>query len=992
MRDEPQVAAPLGDRLPERAPELRARLQRTLEEARARAVDDPFLDPVGFVGVDLFRRLRDEPERVGAVEELVRALTVEAFAARAQRLRRYLGETDPEANRARLTALVDRLLDGIEGDDPETLGEVLAFVTFGFVFTAHPTFAVARELQEALVTLALERDGEGRPLDGTARLALLARVAARPHRPDEPLDLAYEQRYALEVMGHLAEALRTLWGVVGERLRARHPRCWRRVVPRLVSIATWVGYDTDGRADIPWTETFARRLRVAVVQLRRYRDAVRAIRRTLAGDDPRLDTLEVLETRLSFTVHTLDEAIPVFHGAAEATRRDDPAWLEDLAAVSRTLVEARPSTLHDKRQLLQLLDRALAHGDDEDEATRALWLLRAEVATLGLGLARTHLRINARQIHNAVRHQVGLDHAPDDPSYRLTYLDAIHRLLEEVEPVSVNFGALAHEPATARRAFMLCAQMLKYVDGGEPIRFLIAECETPFTLLAALYLARLFGVDGAIDISPLFETPRALERGAAILDEALRYPAFRAYLERRGRLAIQTGFSDAGRSMGQIAAADAIERIRLDLVEVLRRHGLTHLELVVFDTHGESLGRGAHPASLHDRLAYFDTSHSRRLFAAAGIRQRQETSFQGGDGFLLFVRYESALAVLTRALEHRLTPPPEAEDPFYARPPYVDEFFATIRQYNRRLFEDPDYAAFLGAFGANLLYRTGSRSTVREHDYAGPTPIDHPAQLRAIPHNAILQQLGMLVHVTGGVGRAMARDPEAFDRLYRTSDRFRRLVSLVEYAFMYSDPLVTKAYVDLFDPGGWLLLARRAEDAGAQEVLREVADRYEALGLSERLARIFRFMFRDHLDLARALRDHRRRTRDLGEEPIAIDLATRDNLHLLHAVRLAAIRAIAHLAARLPDFSDRHRVTRDELVARLLRLDVEPTLERLARIFPVDRSGRDRLDYGEPATYAPTAFQSYAHEHETLFRPLGRLYALVRAVTTAVVHHVGAVG
>ncbi len=990
MSEPSEMPAVTGASGSERAPELRGRLQQRLEEARARAADDPFVDPVGCVGVDLFRTLRQRPGEVAAAEELVRALAVEAFVARARRLRRYLGETDPEANRARLAVLVDGLLDRA-GEDPHQLAAALAFITFGFVFTAHPTFAVARELQDELVDLALERDREGRPLDGAARLALLARVAARPHRPDAPLDLAYEQAYALEAMGHLAAALRTLWRVVAERLRARRPEDWRRLVPRLVSIATWVGYDTDGRADIPWSETFARRMIVAEVQLRHYRERVRALRAQLGEDDPRLDALEVMETRLSFTIHTLSEAVPVFLEVAAATREGGSTGLERLAAVARRLAEARPSTLHDKRELLQLLDRCLAHGPD-DEVTLELWLLRAEVATLGLGRARSHLRINARQIHNAVRHQVGLDHAPDDPSWRLSYLDAIHRLVQEVQPVAVNFGSLAHEPATARRAFMLCAKMLQHVDGGEPIRFLIAECETSFTLLAALYLARLFGVDDAIDISPLFETPRALERGAGIIDEALSYPAFRAYVERRGRLTIQTGFSDAGRYMGQLAAADAIERIRLDLVAVLQRHGLDHLELVIFDTHGESMGRGAHPASLADRLAYFDTPHSRRLFAAAGLRQRQETSFQGGDGFLLFARYESALAVLTRALEHRLAPPPADDDPFYARPPYVDEFFATIRQYNRRLFEDPDYAAFLGAFGPHLLYRTGSRSSVREHELATPPPLEHPSQLRAIPHNAILQQLGMLVHVIGGVGRAMARDPEAFERLYRTSDRFRRLVSLVEYAFMYSDPLVTKAYIDLFDAGGWLLLARRCPERDAQEGLREVADHFERLGLHERLARIFRFMFRDHLDLAQALRDHRRRTRDLGEEPIAIDLATRDNLHLLHAVRLAAIRTLAELAARIPDFSDRHRVTREEVVERLLRLDVEPALQLLVRIFPLEEHGADRLDWGEAATYAPTASQSYAQEHEQLFRPMARLHELMRQVTTAVVHHVGAVG
>ena len=38
-----------------------------------------------------------------------------------------------------------------------------------------------------------------------------------------------------------------------------------------MTFASWVGYDLDGRSDIPWTATFAKRLKVQVLQLERYR-------------------------------------------------------------------------------------------------------------------------------------------------------------------------------------------------------------------------------------------------------------------------------------------------------------------------------------------------------------------------------------------------------------------------------------------------------------------------------------------------------------------------------------------------------------------------------------------------------------------------------------------------------------------------------------------------------------------------------------------------
>ena len=144
-----------------------------------------------------------------------------------------------------------------------------------------------------------------------------------------------------------------------------------------------------------------------------------------------------------------------------------------------------------------------------------LAVLRAELANFGLGMAHTHARLNATQIHNAIRREIGMESAPDDPSRRRSYTAAVNALLDAVEPATINFGSLLHESASGTRLMMLVAQMLKYVDATTPVRFLIAECETSFTLLAALYFAKLFGIADRVEISPLFETRKALERGAA---------------------------------------------------------------------------------------------------------------------------------------------------------------------------------------------------------------------------------------------------------------------------------------------------------------------------------------------------------------------------------------------------------------------------------------------------------------------------------------------
>ena len=241
-----------------------------------------------------------------------------------------------------------------------------------------------------------------------------------------------------------------------------------------------------------------------------------------------------------------------------------------------------------------------------------------------------HVRLNSGQLHNAIRRDVGLQGSPTDPANRRTYFTAIDALIAKAAPVEINFGDLEHEPASARRLMMTVAQMRKYVDASTPVRFLIAETETGFTLLTALYFARLFGVEDHVEISPLFETEEAFERGEKVVEEALRSRHFRDYLVRQGRLAIEFGFSDSGRFIGQLAATFRIERLRFRLAEMMREHGLTGLEIVFFNTHGESVGRGGHPGSLGDRFRYAAPPRSRAEFARLGIQVKEEDSFQGG--------------------------------------------------------------------------------------------------------------------------------------------------------------------------------------------------------------------------------------------------------------------------------------------------------------------------------------------------------------------------
>ncbi len=958
----------------------------------------PFANPILLLALELSRRLEAGELTTSAIEQLVQYLSAQTFEDRATRLNRYIGSTDPDANRASIREAIIRLSEPREpselGNDSsdrvrfELFRSRLESEHYGIVLTAHPTFSLTADLAQVLADLAIGRGDDGQPLDEEARQVLLELARTQEHAPDLPLTLEKEHALSLKAIANIRSAIHDTYFIALDVARELYPDRWREITPRLVTVASWVGYDLDGRSDISWAATFHKRLIVLSGQLVHYLEEVRSLRKAAqGGPDQLMETLETMESRITAASQQINHEVAAFKDPSLI----DPADQESLKTISKSMYDGLTLRLPDATMLMDLADRAADRAEDDALVLR-LCVLRAELANFGLSMAHTHVRINAAQVHNAIRKAVSLVTDPQDERYRISYLRKIDDLLKDVTPVKINFGSIVAERTSVKQLFMVVAQMLKYGDSTAPVRFLIAECENAFTALTALYFAKLFGVDDKVDISPLFETERALEVGSRVIEQLLDNEHYRAYVLKRGRLCVQTGFSDAGRYLGQTVASASIERLRFRLIRLMERQGLTDVQLVIFDTHGESIGRGSHPQSFVQRLAYIDTPASRHAMDEAGVTFKQETSFQGGDGYLYFINRLGAQSAVTRILEHTLTAPAQTDDPFYDQGEYIREFFTTVKEFQVGLMEDRNYGALLTTLGSHLLFPSGSRPVKRQ--FEEPQDIDRAAasQLRAIPHNAILMQLGLTANSISGLGAAITKDPEHFQRLYETSPRFRQLLGIADHGLAISEPLAMKAYVDSLDPGTWIMLAGAEPSAEEAELLTSIASYLEAGGLHTRQIRVFRKLFQDYQLLHRAtegLTGESGDGRQFGTHAIP---RTQQFLALLHAIRIALIVILYRRAMRIPQFSSRHTVTRDQLIAYILHLDIQTVTEILEEIFPETETTVHPDEYGEPADYQSDDSQSYHFENETIFRPMRGTYRLVRRISTAVAHCAGFFG
>jgi phosphoenolpyruvate carboxylase len=901
-----------------------------LSAFRQRLRDEPSVNPVAQLAFQLSRQLEVGEIGVAQLTELVEAIGRDALQDRARAILAKVGEIDPEANRAALRKALETLA-AVNGDS----GRRVARKTLALVFTAHPTFALSRTLRHQLA----EAVGRAAAGEDTADKAPPAWTG--PVGPDAPITLSYEHEDALRAIDAAKDALFEAARIAAGLRRDSGDADWHSAAFGTVGLGTWIGYDLDGRTDIRWIDSFRFRLEEKLIQLRRYETIARRI---AAGSDAgaAAQPLTAFADRIAAAAAYLGRRIDAFPAEALDAER--------LSAAANVLTADHPDKLTDPAPLIAELEPLIAAT--EGPAAIDIAALRSEMLNFGLGVAEIHIRINATQLHNAIRRHV--DFEVEETMAGRSSLERLDALVRDMKPVAVNFASLDRETTTALRQFILASQIVKHVDSRASIRLLIAECESPITVLCALYFARMLGLERHMDVSPLFETPRGLENAARFFEVLFSAEAYTDAVRIRGRLCVQTGFSDSGRFMGQIPAALAIERLHGQLARAVVKHGLTDVEVLTFETHGESAGRGGHPGTMLDRMLYLLSPWARAGFEKRGIALAHEVSFQGGDGYLYFETPALALATVTRLLESEAAwrDHATAADEIYEQTNFSFDFFRRMAAYHARLLTDPAYHRVLGTFANGLLNETGSRKARRQFDIAGEQA-DQVRRVRAIPHNALLQQLGYPLNVLAGFGTALAGDEDRFGRMLTESERLRRLTAVVVHIRRRSSIKALIAYATLFDPNYWVNRPYGGAETHLTEPCLFIAQLLERDDRAAALTTLGVQMRVDVIRLHRTLEAAGIQIEDRHE-------AVRERLDLLHAVRLALLQHIFLLAAKVPRFSTRNDISREDIIRLIFSLRVGEAVDLLRDAYPVNAADPRGYRLDEPATYPDERASGYA--------------------------------
>ncbi|MGB3753844.1 MAG: phosphoenolpyruvate carboxylase [Parerythrobacter sp.] len=916
-----------------------AELSDRLRDLHQQTRTTPLFNPVFQLSLDLSRELEAGDLSLDEVESIVAELECHSLTSRARQLRQRVEPVDEAANQVAIAALCDT-------QDFDAFRARWQHPAMHAVFTAHPTFLLTPGQIDAVADAA--QDGkEARCVTGVERPAITLR---------------YEHGRAMSAIANAQDARDRIVATVLDEAATRWPDRMAEIAPLPFRFASWVGYDMDGRTDIRWFDSIGFRLDEKAQRIGRYADALRAI----DSDHP--------------VVSELDAA----HEYARNRARDFAADLSNPAALSDAANRLTADHPHKLLTLTPIIERL-----ESDAATAggaraiALKTLACAMYADGLGMARVHFRVNASQLHNAIRRQIDGGITLDLASRGA--IATLRTMLESVTPLRSNFAALAIESSTAIQQFLAMAQIIAHIDADAPIRMLVAECEQPSTILAALYFAKLFGIENKVDVSPLFETESALEYGGRFVDQLLANETYREYAIARGRVCIQTGFSDAGRFVGQIPASLAIERLQGRLAQAMARHDMGDTAALIFNTHGESMGRGAHPAGFADRLSWPLSPWAQRRFARADIRLEPEVSFQGGDGYLHFATPALALATLTRIVT---SPPVDTDTPtdaFYRRTDLSLDFYRAIRKHQRDHMESATYSRALTAFGLGLLNSTGSRMSRRQGDLRSDRDMNL-RQIRAIPHNAILQQLGYPVNVIAGLGSAADGNYEEIAALLTDSARGRQIIRLVRASNALASIKTVAAFGELFNSAYWASRPYRGTEthlSDACETLAEFLTRDDRTGTYRRLASRLRV---DALKLHRLL--------DLlpDEAPLKGREQVRRHIGVLQALRLTLFQHIFLKAVSVPAFSRANDISRDDVLEMVFTLRIDDALEQLRRAYPTSFPQPSHFAIDEPSDYPDGAGEGYGAIRRDFIDPLERAYGLSLRIGTAIANEFGAHG
>ena len=557
-------------------------------------------------GEDLDRMLAElEPEHVMRVIQAfttyLRAVNLAEKVHRIRRRRAYQ-RAGAEAQAGSLDAVfADLKSQGLEG---RALAEVIDALRVQPVFTAHPTEATRRTIQEKeydIVLRLVERlNPELTPAENELALSRIRSALtsswqtrlvphARPTVADELDNILF---YLTDILYRVTPQF---YETLQQAFEKHFGPCPDDFLDDIIlRFGSWVGGDMDGNPNVTSATILETLAQQRAVIIRRYLPEVRRLARYLSQSTSEVDVSAPVLQRLERYRELLPE---IFRNIPER-HRDMPYRCLLLLVAKRleaTLAEAENgyAAADDFAADIRLVAASLRANHGTQAGLFNVERLLRRISTFGFHLVTLDVRQDALLHRRVIGELLGCDDWTErEPGKRADIL--AHLLTSDGLPEVAEAGSLSDEASETLAVFQAISSARQQYGKAAIGLFIISMTQGADDVLTALALAGIAnprtGAAARLDVAPLLETVDDLHAGPEILRGLLGQSVYRKHLAGlKKRQAVMIGYSDSNKDSGIVASRWALHEAQRQLVRVGAEEGV---EIVFFHGRGGTVSRG----------------------------------------------------------------------------------------------------------------------------------------------------------------------------------------------------------------------------------------------------------------------------------------------------------------------------------------------------------------------------------------------------------------
>jgi len=538
---------------------------------------------------------------IQAFASYLRAVNLAEKVHRIRRRRTYQ-RAGAAAQRGSLEAVFDELKTA--GIDAGTLAASINGLRIQPVFTAHPTEATRRTIQEKEYDIVLRLVERLNPELTPAEEALaLQRIRAAitsswqtrlvPHaRPTVADELDNILFYITDI---LYRVVPVFYEAVEHAYQEQFDQCPVDFLKRIIlRFGSWVGGDMDGNPNVTSSTILQTLARQRAVVIKRYQPDIRRMARYLSQSESEIG----ISTAVSQQLDRYQEMMPdIGRGIPERHREMPYRCLLKmvLGRLQATLDDSAHaySTADEFASDIRLIHDSLLENRGEHAGLFGVRRLLRRIETFGFHLVTLDVRQDALLHRRVMGELLGCpDWESRDPARRAATL--AHLLKTDGLPGRSPGDEISAEAKDTLAVFKAISTARQLYGSGAIGLFIISMTRGADDVLTTLALSEMAnphtGAASQLDIAPLLETVNDLQAGPAIIKDLLAQDVYHQHLSGLGnRQAIMVGYSDSNKDSGIVASRWALHEAQRMLVDAGQSNSI---DIVFFHGRGGTVSRG----------------------------------------------------------------------------------------------------------------------------------------------------------------------------------------------------------------------------------------------------------------------------------------------------------------------------------------------------------------------------------------------------------------